>query len=77
MYEYYITGDDMGKPADRYFTKLGFSKARKDIKEQRERICLLVEVLLEVLDKKTLNKEIETSKGKKKVRDILFQDIDP
>lgn len=77
MYEYYIDTDDMGKPADRYFTKLGFEKARKDIREQNERICLLVEVLLKILDKKILNKTIETSKGKKKVRDILFYEIDP
>lgn len=69
--------EDYGKSADKGATRQGFERAKRDIAYERNRVCQLVDVLLKILDKKLLNKDIEWKGGKKKVRDILFHDIDP
>ena len=54
-----------------------FYKVRCDIENQQKRICDLVSVLLKILPKKTLDKELPWGYGIKTVKDILLWEIDP
>lgn len=73
----YYDDEDCKRCANKEATKEAFRKVRKDIEKERQRTCDLVSVLLQILDKKTLNKELVWKNYRQKVKDILFYDIDP